>query len=112
MTTTKPTGVCPVCNGTARRPVPDDTRRYIKYNERWGHWGIAGYDPDTDTLPCTNCGGQYMSMKPTGVVALRPDGTPCEHKYKTDDEKSRPTRGWHVSNCIHCGDRLEIDSGD
>jgi hypothetical protein len=117
-------GICPVCNGTARRPVPEDTRRYIKHNARWGHWGIAGYKPGGEgpfadgcgyeggTLPCTNCGGQYMSMKPTGVVRLRPDGAPCEHKYATDDERSRPTRGWHVSNCIHCGDHLEIDSGD
>lgn len=117
-------GICPVCDGSTRVPVSEDSRKYLKYNARWGHWGIAGYKPagegpfvdgqgyEGGTFPCGNCGGQYMSMKPTGQVRLRPDGTPCTHKYKDDETKSNHRRGWHVSDCIHCGDHLTIDSGD
>jgi hypothetical protein len=117
------TGICPVCDGGTRRPVPEDTRRYIRYNARWGHWGISGYVPagegpfvdgqgyEGGTFPCDNCGGQYMSGKATGRVALRPDGTPCVHEYK-DSAESNHSRGWHVSYCRHCGDRRTIDSGD
>ena len=106
---TAPTmGTCPRCNGTARRPVPAETRQYIRYNERWGTWGIAGYDPDTDTLPCDNCGGQTMSCKGTGQVRLRPDGTPCLHEYS-----GKTTRNcYHEYDCKFCGDHYAIDSGD
>jgi hypothetical protein len=117
------TGTCPVCDGTTRRPVPEDTRRYIRYNARWGHWGIAGYQPagagpfaddqgyEGGTLPCCNCGGQTMSMTATGQVLLRPDGTPCEHKYG-DGPNSNHRYGKHDHVCIHCGHRYFIDSGD
>jgi len=29
---------------------------------------MSGYDADTDTLPCQNCGGQYMYGRPSGIV--------------------------------------------
>lgn len=108
MSAIKPTGVCPVCNGSTRRPVPDETRRYIKYNERWGHWGIAGYDPDTDSLPCDNCGGQTMSGRGTGLVTLRIDGTPCRHEYRYQSAGNC----YHRYTCRHCGHVYHIDSGD
>jgi hypothetical protein len=122
--TTTPMGCCPACNGTTRQPVPESSQRYIKHNARWGHWGIAGYQPagpgpfadgsgyEGGTLPCGNCGGQHMAMKATGKVRLRPDGTPCLHEYKTDEFRSNKIRGYHVSDCVHCGDHKVIDSGD
>ena len=50
------TGVCPVCNGTAK-----------SQNDR----------------ECRNCGGQYMYGRGTGEVYLRQDGTPCKHEYNS-----------------------------
>jgi hypothetical protein len=120
-TTTKPTGTCPACNGTARKPVPESSRRWIKHNARWGHWGVAGYQPpgpgpyadgqgyeEGGTFPCTNCGGQTMSIRGTGVVPLREDGTPCLHEYT----HTLAGRCYHRYDCKHCGDRYYIDSGD
>ena len=91
-------GVCPVCNGTKRVPAGD--RKYKSV--------IAGYDKETDTLPCTNCGGQYMNMSPTGQVKLRPDGTPCKHYYTSKTVGRCLTEYF----CVHCSDRYQIDSGD
>lgn len=116
-------GTCSVCLGSTRRPVPEETRKYIKHNARWNHWSIAGYEPagpgpfvdgqgyEGGTLPCTNCGGQTMSLKATGQVRLRPDGTPCKHEYKLRDG-SNPGRGWYRYECRHCGDQYDLDSGD
>jgi hypothetical protein len=121
--TTTAIGTCPVCAGSARKPVPEESRRYIKHNARWGHWGIAGYEPagqppfadgsgyEGGTLPCTNCGGKTMSLKGTGTVPLRPDGTPCIHEY-TQTSRSNPRRGYHDYECKHCNYRYVIDSGD
>ena len=117
---TQLTGTCPVCNGTARRPVPEDSRRYLKYNARWGHWGVAGYEPagegpfvdgqgyEGGTYPCDNCGGQTMASKGTGTVPLRADGTPCLHEYT----HSNAGRCLHKYVCKHCADSYYIDSGD
>ena len=93
-------GICPVCNGTQRVPVPADMERYKNV--------IAGYDKATDTFPCTNCGGQYQWGKPTGEVRLNKEGQPCKHKY------SAKTVGRCLTEytCEHCGDRYQIDSGD
>ena len=124
MTTAVPMGTCPVCAGTSRRPVPESSQRYIRYNARWNHWGTAGYQPAGDgpfvdgqgyeggTFPCNNCGGQHRSGRATGKVRLRSDGTPCTHEYKTDEFRSNKNRGYHVSDCVHCGDHKVIDSGD
>jgi hypothetical protein len=123
-TTEKKTGTCPACQGSGRRPVPEDSRQWIKYNAQWGHWGVAGYEPagpgpftdgqgyEGGTYPCNNCGGQTMSCKGTGIVPLRPDGTPCLHEYKRGPH-DRPRNCYHHSVCIHgCGFEYFIDSGD
>jgi len=95
-------GICPVCNGTTRMPVAEEHQEYKRL--------YSGYNPVTDTLPCDNCGGQYMFSLPTGAVSLRPDGTPCKHEYKS---KSNPRfQSLHIYNCVHCDDFYEIDSGD
>ena len=94
-------GTCPVCNGTKRVP----------YVGKYAHI-MAGYDKTTGTIPCGNCGGQYMSMTATGLVALRPDGTLCTHAYQETGPVDQRRRGWHEYTCTHCGDRHSIDSGD
>ena len=120
MTTAATQGPCPVCNGTARKPVPEDSQRYIKYNARWGHWGVSGYAPagpgpfadgqgyEGGTLPCGNCGGSTMSGKATGRVYLREDGTPCSHQW----DVVQAGRCYHKYSCRHCPDKFSIDSGD
>lgn len=98
MTHTHPTGTCPVCAGTGRVPAGDRPNKARAY----------GYDASTDTLPCMNCGAQTMSLKATGQVRLRPDGTPCTHEYV----------GRNVGRCLteyrckHCPDSYVIDSSD
>lgn len=87
-------GVCPVCDGTGRVPANPDQRRDWRY------------DSDTDTTMCQNCGGQTMSLKPTGRVRLRPDGTPCHHEYV----RHQAGRCYVEYVCNHCGDSFGIDS--
>lgn len=93
-------GTCPVCNGTMRVSVKPEQERYCSI--------YAGYDKETHTLGCGNCGSQYMFGRPTGEVKLRPDGTPCTHEYVS----KTVGRCYHRSECIHCGDAYHIDSGD
>jgi len=92
-------GTCPTCNGTTR----------VAYNldPSWKRV-IAGYDAATDTLPCSNCGSQYMFSKPSGLVNLNRDGVPCTHVYKGQNVGRCLTE----YTCIHCSDRYQIDSGD
>ena len=91
-------GICPVCNGSGRVPAGDSKYKHI----------TSGYDKETDTFKCCNCGGQRMFGSPTGEVRLRSDGTPCKHEYVG------VTRGrcYTVYTCKHCGDSYDIDSGD
>ena len=89
---------CPVCNGSGRVPAGDYPYKNI----------VAGYDPATDTLACDNCGGQYMSLTPTGKVRANKEGKPCTHKYTG----KTVGRCLHEYTCEHCGDRYQIDSGD
>lgn len=91
------TGTCPVCAGTTRADAGDYIYRA----------SLSGYDAATNTLPCRNCGGQTMDGRATGIVPLRPDGTPCKHDY----EQRSGGRCYHVYVCRHCGDRHDIDSG-
>jgi len=98
MTTLK--GTCPVCNGTLRKAVEPNPPSWINI--------VSGYDKETNTLPCSNCGAQYMFGSPTGEVRLRPDGTPCAHEYTSETVG----RCYHRSVCKHCGDSYNIDSGD
>ena len=92
------TGTCPVCNGSGRVPAGDQKYKSV----------IAGYDKETDTFGCTNCGGQYMFGRPTGQVKLRDDGTPCKHQYVSKLVGRCLTEYF----CVHCADRHTIDSGD
>jgi hypothetical protein len=92
--------ICPVCNGSGRVPVPEDQQRYKHV--------YAGYDAATDTLGCTNCGGQYMYGTPRGKVRANKEGKPCRHKY-TSKTVGRCLTEY---TCEHCGDRFQIDSGD
>lgn len=91
-------GVCPCCNGSGRVPAGDHKYKHV----------ISGYDKETDTFKCTNCGGQYMFSHPRGNVRLREDGTPCVHEYSSKNVGRCLTE----YTCKHCGDRYQIDSGD
>lgn len=91
-------GTCPVCDGAGRRPAGD-----YKYKSV-----IAGYEPESDTLPCTNCGAQYMWGQPTGQVRLDRAGNPCYHKY-TSQTVGRCLTEY---TCTECGDGYQIDSSD
>lgn len=93
------TGTCPVCNGTLRRPAVEQPDYY-----RYFH----GYDAATHTLPCINCGGQYMFSGPKGIVPLNSLGVPCTHEY----QYRLAGRCYHEYICKHCGDKHYIDSGD
>ena len=90
--------ICPVCNGVGRVPAGDYKYKHV----------VAGYDKETDTLQCNNCGGQMMYGRPTGKTRERPDGTPCTHEYTSK------TIGRCLTNytCKHCGLSYDIDSGD
>jgi len=93
-------GTCPVCNGSGRVALSDRDRKYAP--------NLYGYDKETDTVPCRNCGGQTMYGEPTGKVLLRPDGTPCVHEYVGVQRG----RCYTVYTCKHCGSSYDIDSGD
>ena len=100
MQAAKPKGVCPVCNGSLRRPVPAESQRYKHV--------CAGYDAATDTFACNNCGGQTMFGRPTGQVNLNQAGEPCTHSY----EGVNAGRCYTKYTCKHCGDKYDIDSSD
>ncbi len=93
---------CPVCNGTGKMPCPERLRSYGK------QYGWYGYDAETDTVDCTNCGAQYMYGRPSGKVRANKDGAPCTHSYTS----STVGRCLTQYTCIHCGDSYQIDSGD
>lgn len=84
------TGTCPKCLGAKLIP-----------NEWYPEFG----KPER---PCNNCGGQQMLSGPSGVVPLRPDGTPCLHEYKLIRERNC----YRQYECTHCGHRYDYDSGD
>lgn len=89
-------GTCPVCLGTGRVDAGPGE-----------HW-FAGYDRETNTLACRNCGGQTMSVFGTGRVRLREDGTPCVHEFVGRNAG----RCYTIYTCKHCGSSFDIDSGD
>lgn len=91
-------GTCPVCNGSGRVAAGDRPYKTV----------LAGYDKETDTLACNNCGGQYMYGTPRGQVRLNHEGEPCRHSY-TGRNAGRCLTEY---TCENCGDRYQIDSGD
>jgi uncharacterized protein YbaR (Trm112 family) len=96
---------CPVCSGTLRVPCESESIRHYGIKNGW-----YGYDVETDTIPCRNCGGQtQFPGYPTGQVLPRKDnGEPCVHEYRGYN-KGRCYTGY---TCVHCGDEYSIDSGD
>lgn len=98
----KRTGICPICNGTGRLKA-DKMEQHAKDR------GWYGYDKETDTKQCTNCGVRGMyAPPPDGKVELRPDGTPCVHKFSGENIG----RCYYRYTCEHCGSSHTIDSGD
>jgi hypothetical protein len=93
-------GVCPVCNGSRRAEIPASKQSYKKV--------IMGYDPDTDTVPCDNCGGQRQNGRATGQVKLNKEQVACTHMYSSQNVGRCLTK--YV--CEHCNDTYQIDSGD
>lgn len=89
---------CPVCVGTRREPAGDNKYKSV----------IAGYDLNTDTFACTNCGAQRMYGQATGLVRPNQQGNPCHHSYRARTVGRCLTE----YTCEHCGDRYQIDSGD
>lgn len=100
-------GTCPLCNGTTRRPLAEHEFNYREFTEEKARW--HGYDKKTDTMKCYNCGPRGMYAGPSdGKVQLRPDGSPCLHRY----HEEKIGRCYHSYTCEHCGDSYSIDSGD
>lgn len=93
-------GICPVCNGSGRVPVPD-------YQQPYKHL-YSQYDKETDTLACSNCGSQYMYGRSSGKVRLNKSGVPCTHNYTSRNVGRCLTE----YTCTECGDSFQIDSGD
>lgn len=88
-------GICPVCNGTKRQPYT-------------GKHPVAGLSTVDNTIPCQNCGGQYMFGAPSGLVWHNKQDLPCTHSY----ECVSSANCLHTYKCQHCGDTYQIDSGD
>ena len=95
-------GRCPVCRGLGRMTSPP----HLKNANGW-----YGYDPETNTVPCKNCGGQYMMGTPSGRVPLNKAGEPCTHEYESNSPFGR-NRGITDYICKHCGDKYTWDSTD
>lgn len=93
-------GICPVCNGTGREPVTTETEKYKRV--------IHGYDAETETFSCSNCGTQYMFEKPRGEVPLNRNGVPCTHAYTIETVG----KCYHKHTCKHCGDTFHVDTSD
>ena len=98
-------GTCPICNGSGRVPAES-----ILHESLWKiKKNIAGWDAETDTMCCKNCGGQTMSVHGIGQVPLRKDNNePCVHKYLGQ----QAGRCYWKYTCEYCGDNYSIDSGD
>jgi hypothetical protein len=91
--------VCPACNGSTRRPCPDNLRQYR----------IATYRESDNTLACNNCGGQTMNLSAKGVTRIDPaTGLGCLHTYVGQQAGNC----YRVYTCSKCGDRYDIDSSD
>lgn len=94
--------VCPICQGTTRRLVPESCRQHINI--------LATYDATTDTLACKNCGGQTMNLRALGYTKKRKptDTIGCNHHYTG----RQAGNCYMVYTCVHCLDQYDIDSGD
>lgn len=92
-------GVCPGCNGSGRLSVAETSNMDV----------VAGYDRDTNTIACTNCGGQTMYGTALGYTEIDPaTGAGCLHKYA----KREAGRCYVVFTCAKCRSRYDVDSSD
>jgi transcription elongation factor Elf1 len=103
MTATRTVCDCPTCEGTKRVAPTDYHRSFLDKYPTW-----FGYDAETDTVSCNNCGGRGQYATATGKSYLREDGTPCVHK----DASRSIGRCYTEYTCIHCGHSYTIDSSD
>lgn len=93
--------ICPCCDGSTRRKVLPDEEQYKLI--------MSGYDKETDTMACGNCGGQTMSGLSTGYTRIDPStGLGCNHEYVGRNAG----RCYTVYTCKKCGSSFDIDSGD
>lgn len=86
---------CPKCSGTKEIPLEADEAAY-SWNRGKTH------------KPCTNCGGQTMWGRATGLVTVRPNGEACLHEY----QGKTIGRCLTAYTCRHCAEGFIIDSGD
>jgi len=101
----RPMGVCPVCNGSGKQLLDPAGRVIGQPSEAkffWPQYAAEGF------MECRNCGGQTMGGVASGHVYLRPSGEPCSHDW----QGSSAGNCLHRYDCVHCGDRYYIDSGD
>jgi uncharacterized protein YbaR (Trm112 family) len=90
--------VCPVCNGERRVPYEG---RYASV--------VAGFDPETRTIPCQNCGGQTMMGEAKGYTTKDPaTGLGCRHLF----HEAQIGNCYHRYTCQRCKLWYDIDSGD
>jgi hypothetical protein len=94
--------VCPKCDGSTRRPVPEASKPY--------RHSLATYCAEDDTLACNNCGGQSMSLTARGFTSINPaTGLGCLHQFRGENAG----RCYTVYTCtLGCGARYDIDSSD
>jgi uncharacterized protein YbaR (Trm112 family) len=92
--------VCPCCKGTKRVPLLEEQRRYAHV--------MAGYDKETDTLTCNNCGGQTMFGQSIGYSKKRnpEDIEGCKHEFSGRNAG----RCYTIYTCKHCNSSYDIDS--
>lgn len=94
-------GICLCCSGSTRRPVHPNEERYKNI--------MAGYDKETDTMPCRNCGGQTMFGRALGYTKIDPaTGLSCVHHFVGRSAGNCYT----VYTCTKCSSSFDIDSGD
>jgi transcription elongation factor Elf1 len=92
-------GICPKCNGSGRVLCPPKYRSSFQQN------GWFGYDPNTKTIECDNCGAQYQHSKPSGIVKMSYTGKPCVHRYSEEQLSAHYVK----YNCKLCGDVYFVD---
>ena len=89
--------ICPVCNGTK---IVEKTQEEKEYR----YW-------ETSTQrPCTNCGGQYMFGRATGLVSLDKSGNPCKHEYEMKSIMNGDRVYEYKYTCKNCGEIHSIYS--
>lgn len=88
--------ICPQCLGKGRRTAGDLSCKKF----------MQGYNRFDDSLPCSNCGGQYQFGVPSGFVPLNHQGHPCVHQYVL-----QTVLGFVIRyKCDFCDDEYVVDT--